>query len=70
MWAQEDASDAAADTLQSCGVRLGTDALVQLSGAVRGGRDSVHAECRIAPEAGQLALRKVGASFQLLARCC
>ena len=35
MWAPEGASAAAADTLEACGIKLGSDALLQLSGAVR-----------------------------------
>ena len=58
---QEDVAVPAGEALQASGVKLGTDLLVQLSGLVRGGRDSVHAECRINPVADQLSLRKVRA---------
>ena len=59
---QEGEDAAASEALQgSGGVRLGTDVVVQLAGAVRGGgRDSVQAECWVDPAANQLSLRKVG----------
>lgn len=56
---QEGEDAAAATVLQAAGIKLGTDALLQLSGLVRGGRDSVHAECRLGTAAQQASLRKV-----------
>lgn len=57
---QDDATAGSAAALQGAGVKLGTDVLLQLSGLTRGGRDSVHAECKVDPAAEQLSLRKVG----------
>ena len=62
---QEDADDAASEDLQAAGVKLGTDVLLQLAGLLRGGRDSVHAECRVDTAAQQLSLRKVLYSSRL-----
>ncbi|PRW56917.1 cyanobacterial porin [Chlorella sorokiniana] len=59
MWAQDDATAESSRGLQAAGIKLGTDVLLQLSGLVRGGRDSVQAECKVNPAAEQLSLRKV-----------
>ncbi len=56
---QDDATAESGQALQAAGIKLGTDVLLQLSGLVRGGRDSVHAECKVDPAAEQLSLRKV-----------
>lgn len=56
---QDDATAESSAALQAAGIKLGTNVLLQLSGLVRGGRDSVHAECKVDPAAEQLSLRKV-----------
>ena len=56
---QDDATAESGQALQAAGIKLGTDVLLQLSGLVRGGRDSVHAECKVDSAAEQLSLRKV-----------
>lgn len=58
LWAQE-GGGGAAGTLRAAGLRLGTDALLQLAAVVRGGRDSVHAEYRLDAAAERASLRKV-----------
>lgn len=64
---QDDAPTAdATAALQAAGVKLGADMLLQLAGLVRGGRDSVQAECKLDSAAEQLTLRKV----RLQARAC
>lgn len=59
LWAQEGGGGDAAGALRAAGLKLGTDALLQLAAVVRGGRDSVHAECRLDAREGHASLRKV-----------
>lgn len=56
---QDGAEAESSDLLRVAGVKLGTDVLLQLAGLLRGGRDSVHAECKVDTAAEQLSLRKV-----------
>ena len=61
MWAQDGAADAAEVTLlDQAALKLGSDVLLHLGAMVRGGQDSVHAECRLESAAESLTLRKVG----------
>lgn len=55
----------ATPALQAAGVKLGTDVLLQLSGLVRDGRDSVQAECKLDGAAEQITLRKVRAARRM-----
>lgn len=50
---------APSEPLQAAGVRLGTDLLLRLSQAVRGGADSLHAELALDPESQRVAVRRV-----------
>ncbi|PSC70668.1 cyanobacterial porin [Micractinium conductrix] len=60
MWAQDGAADAAEVTLlDQAALKLGSDVLLHLGAMVRGGQDSVHAECRLESAAESLTLRKV-----------
>ncbi|KAL4451786.1 hypothetical protein ABPG75_007448 [Micractinium tetrahymenae] len=59
LWAQEGGAGGAAGVLRAAGLKLGADALLQLAAVVRGGRDSVHAECRLDAAAERASLRKV-----------
>lgn len=54
-----DASCGAGDALAAAGAKLGTDLLLRLSRAVRGGADSLHAEASIDPEAQRLWVHRV-----------
>lgn len=47
------------DALVTAGARLGTDLLLRLSRAVRGGNDSLHAEASVDPEAQRICVRRV-----------
>ena len=58
LW-EDDASGLGLDSVQDTGVRLGTDLILRLGGAVRGGRDAVMAEVCVDPGEENFALQKI-----------
>jgi hypothetical protein len=59
LWAEDEDAGGAVGEVEAAGARLGTDLLLQVGAAPRGGLDAVSAEVRVDPSQERVALRKV-----------